>query len=388
VARRIAILGSTGSIGCQTLEVARELQSEIDVVALTANNSCGLLFRQARDFGVKHIGLGNECKIAAGDLPADAKLYRGIDGLSEIVSLANVDMVVFALFGAMGLKPLVAAIEAGKDIAFATKEALVAGGSLVMQLVRDNGVNFLPIDSEHNSILRCLAGREINTIRRIIITASGGPFRGFTREQLKDVTLDQALKHPIWAMGRRITVNSATMMNKALEMVEAHHLFGLSNRRLDVRIHPQGIFHALIELADGTLLAHLGLADMKLPIRFCLTYPDVPDSRNAPIRLDELHSLTFEKPDEKVFTTLALGRAAVDEDWSFSVALNAVNEVLVESFLADKIPFIGIIERLERAADGFSKYKCRPHTIDEVIALDAEVRVSTARDYLSPHSSD
>lgn len=376
VTKRIAVLGSTGSIGRQTLDVVRDLKGEVKVVALTANDRCDVILEQAREFGVRHIGLGETCCNNLTHLPVDAKIYAGIDGLCEIATLPEVDMVVFALFGAVGLKPLVAAIDAKKDIAFATKEALVAGGKLVIDLVRERGVNFLPIDSEHNSVWRCLTGRTSRMIRKVILTASGGPFHGFTREQLATVTPERALIHPIWEMGKRITVNSATMMNKALEIIEAHYLFDLPSEKLDVLVHPQGVVHAMIELGDGTVIAHIGRADMKLPIGYCLTYPFKPVTAEPAVDLTALAGLTFEKPDEEVFTPLKLGRRALASDWTFSVALNALNETLVDAFLDSRIPFISILENLDKAADGFDRYAGRPHNIDEVIALDAEVRES------------
>ncbi len=377
VSKRIAVLGSTGSIGRQTLDVVRELDGEVEIVALTANDSCDVLLEQASEFGARHIGVGDSCCQNPARISTEAKVYAGIDGLCEIATLPEVDFVVFALFGAVGLKPLVAAINAKKDIAFATKEALVAGGKLVTDLVRASGVNFLPIDSEHNSVWRCLSGRTTRMIRKVILTASGGPFRGYTRDMLRDVTLESTLKHPIWEMGKRITVNSATMMNKALELIEAQYLFDLPSEKLDVLVHPQGVVHAMIELGDGTVMAHLGRADMKLPIRYCLTYPFKPVSFEPSLDFSTLEGLTFEKPDEGVFSPLKLGRRALVSDWTFSVALNALNETLVDAFLDGRIPFIAILEILEKSADDFESYKGRTHTIDEIIALDAEVREKT-----------
>ncbi|MEP0814805.1 MAG: 1-deoxy-D-xylulose-5-phosphate reductoisomerase [bacterium] len=375
--KRIAILGSTGSIGRQALEVAREMAPDISVVALSAHSNADLLAGQGAEFGVRHFAIGDgNANDLAGKLPSGSKLYRGIDGLCELASLPDVDLVVFAVFGAAGLRPLVAAIEAKKDIAFACKEALVAGGELVMNLARRNGVAFLPIDSEHNSIWRCMKGRDASSIRRIVLSATGGPFRGWTRDRLSAVTINQTLAHPLWQMGKRITVNSATMMNKGLEIIEAHHLFGLPSDKIGVVVHPEGVIHGFVELSDGSFLAHASPADMKFPIRACLAWPDEPRADRPALDVSLFSGLAFESPDESVFAPLALARRALTEDWSFAVALNAANEVLVDRFLAGQIGFLSIIDGLLSAAESFHRHAGRPHTIDEVIALDAEVRQS------------
>lgn len=376
VRKRIAVLGSTGSIGRQTLEVAAEMKDGVEIVALSAYKNAELLVRQAYETGARTVCIadGEECAADIQSLlPTGTRLLTGIDGLCELATMPDYDMAVFAIFGSAGLKPLVAAIEAGHDIAFANKESLVAGGRLVMDLVRKNGVTLLPIDSEHNSVFRCLSGKKPGEVRGIILAATGGPFRKASRDELSKVTLKDALNHPVWTMGKRITVNSATMFNKALEIIEAHHLFGIDESAISVLIHPQSVVHGMVELADGTMMAHLAPPDMKYPIRHCLSYPAEPAcaAKMDPVLLANLE---FQIPDENVFTPLKLGRRAIKEDWTFAVAMNATNEILVDRFLCGKIGFTDILSELDSAAESFTMYRGRPHSIDEILALDAEIR--------------
>ncbi len=376
VRKRIAVFGSTGSIGRQTLEVAAEMKGGIEVVALSAHKNAELLVRQAHETGAHTICIADgeeSAPVIQSRLPAGTRLLTGMDGLCELASMSDFDLAVFAIFGSAGLRPLAAAIEAGHDIAFANKESLAAGGKLVMDLAAKHGVKLLPIDSEHNSVFRCLAGKKPGEVRGIILAATGGPFRKASREELSKVTLEETLNHPVWTMGKRITVNSATMFNKALEIIEAHHLFGIDESAISIFIHPQSVVHGMVEMADGTIIAHFAPPDMKYPIRYCLSYPDVPVIKSK-LNPALLAKLEFHVPDEDVFTPLRLGRRAIKEDWTFAVSMNATNEILVDRFLSGKIGFTDILSGLESAAESFGRYRGRPHTIDEILALDAEVR--------------
>lgn len=341
----IAILGSTGSIGTQALEVIASYPDKFDLQVITANNNADLLIEQAKQFKPNVVVIVREdlyekVKSALQDEPIH--VYTGEDVLAQVVAYQDVDVVLTALVGYAGLKPTLAAIDAQKTIALANKETLVVAGELVTKRAKEKGVNIYPVDSEHSAIFQCLVGEFHNPIEKIYLTASGGPFRGWSLEQLEKVTVQQALKHPNWSMGAKITIDSASLMNKGLEVIEAKWLFGLRSEQIDVIVHPQSIIHSLVQFEDGSMKAQMGLPDMKLPIQFALTYPD-RFLTDFP-RFDFLNypQLTFEKPDRKTFRNLDLAYEAMDLQGTAACALNAANEVTVQAFLEEKIAFLDI----------------------------------------------
>ncbi len=347
----IAILGSTGSIGTQALEVIASYPDKFDLQVITANNNADLLIEQAKQFKPNVVvivreDLYDKVKSALQDEPIH--VYTGEDVLAQVVAYQDVDVVLTALVGYAGLKPTLAAIDAQKTIALANKETLVVAGELVTKRAKDKGVNIYPVDSEHSAIFQCLVGEFHNPIEKIYLTASGGPFRGWSLEQLEKVTVQQALKHPNWSMGAKITIDSASLMNKGLEVIEAKWLFGLRSDQIDVIVHPQSIIHSLVQFEDGSMKAQMGLPDMKLPIQFALTYPD-RFLTDFP-RFDFLNypQLTFEKPDRKTFRNLDLAYEAMDLQGTAACALNAANEVTVQAFLEEKIAFLDIAKINEK----------------------------------------
>lgn len=347
----IAILGSTGSIGTQALEVIASYPDKFDLQVITANNNADLLIEQAKQFKPNVVVIVREdlydrVKVALQDEPIH--VYTGEDVLAQVVAYQEVDVVLTALVGYAGLKPTLAAIDAQKTIALANKETLVVAGELVTKRAKEKGVNIYPVDSEHSAIFQCLVGEFHNPIEKIYLTASGGPFRGWTPEQLEKVTVQQALKHPNWSMGAKITIDSASLMNKGLEVIEAKWLFGLATNQIDVIVHPQSIIHSLVQFEDGSMKAQMGLPDMKLPIQFALTYPD-RFLTDFP-RFDFLNypQLTFEKPDRNTFRNLDLAYEAMDLQGTAACALNAANEVTVQAFLEEKIAFLDIAKINEK----------------------------------------
>ncbi len=343
--KRISILGSTGSIGQQTLKVITEIETEIDIFALTANSSLELLLKQIRKFKPEYAVLMNEKK--ASELKYRLKdfptvVLSGMDGLINVATAQEVDLVVNSVVGSVGVKPTYEAIMAKKDIALANKETLVTAGSIIMREAAKNDVNILPVDSEHNAIFQALQGEKIADVKRIILTASGGPFREYNKEELNEVTVEQALDHPNWDMGGKITIDSATLMNKGLEVIEAKWLFGLSYDEIDVVVHPQSIIHSLVEYKDHSMLAELGLPDMKLPIQYALTYPQRIENNLEALNLAEIGKLSFEAPKKDLFPCLAYAYQAGKKGGTMPAVLNAANEVAVEAFLDDKIKFIAI----------------------------------------------
>lgn len=341
----IAILGSTGSIGTQALEVINAYPEFFDLQVITAGKNADLLIEQALKFKPNTVVITDETqfeKVKAALLNEDVHVYTGIEALCQVVESNEVDTVLTALVGYAGLKPTLRAIEAKKTIALANKETLVVAGELVTRLARENGVNIYPVDSEHSAIFQCLVGEFHNKIEKIYLTASGGPFRGWTMEQLQTVKREQALKHPNWTMGAKITIDSASLMNKGLEVIEAKWLFNLSPEQIDVIVHPQSIVHSLVQFEDGSMKAQMGLPDMKLPIQFALTYPDRFQTSFPRFNFMDYPQLTFEKPDRKVFKNLDLAYKAMDMGGTAACILNAANEVSVEAFLQDKIQFLDI----------------------------------------------
>jgi 1-deoxy-D-xylulose-5-phosphate reductoisomerase len=365
--RRILIVGSTGSIGTQALDVV-ERSAELEVAGLAAASSWELLLEQARDFRVERLALADpDAAARAGE---HARVLSGPEGLVELVVETDCDLVLNALVGSAGLGPTVAALGEGIDLALANKESLVVGGELVTALAEATGAAVIPVDSEHSALFQLLAGERPGTVDRLVLTASGGPFRG--RTDLEAVTVEEALAHPTWRMGGKITVDSATLMNKGLEVIEAHHLFGVPYERIDVVVHPQSIVHALVHLNDGASLAHLGYPDMRVPISYALHHPERADVPVPTLDLVELGELTFESPDEATFACLRLAREAARAGGTAPCVLNAANEVAVHAFLRGELSFTGIARVIEST---LAELPARPvrHFAD-LYAADGEAR--------------
>jgi len=343
----IAILGSSGSIGKQALEVIEAHADKFVVEVLTVNRNSKLLIEQAKKFKPNAVVIADASKfkeVKDALWEDDIKVYAGSEALSQVVEMKEIDVVLTALVGYAGLKPTLAAINAGKSIALANKETLVVAGEIVTQLAREKGVNIYPVDSEHSAIFQCLAGEFHNKIEKIYLTASGGPFRGKTIDDLKSVTKAQALKHPNWEMGAKITIDSASLMNKGLEVIEAKWLFALETSQIDVIVHPQSIIHSIVQFEDGSMKAQMGLPDMKLPIQYAIAYPNRIHSDFPRFNFMDYPNLTFEQPDRKTFKNLDLAFTALDRKGNTACVLNAANEVSVQAFLDDKIKFLDIAD--------------------------------------------
>ncbi len=372
--KRISILGSTGSIGTQTLEVIRTHSEDFKVAALCCGHNTELFRRQLKEFEPAFAVCAEEKDCL--DLAAEFKNISfdfGMRGLCAAAELPEADIVVNSLLGMMGLRPTLAALNAGKNIAFANKETLVAGGSLIINAAAENGVSLLPVDSEHSAIFQCLQG-SCSKIKKLLLTASGGPFRGFSREQLASVTRQQALKHPNWSMGAKITVDSATMMNKGLEIIEASLLFGVKPDDIEVYVHPESIIHSAVEFCDGAVIAQLGLPDMKLPIAYALSYPKRMSEVSRSLDLFEIGALHFERPDTGVFRCLELALFAINSGQAWQIAMNAANEEAVAAFLKDRISFIQISEVIEDTLSSASWGKIRD--IDSVFETERRSRAA------------
>src|SRR4051794_22036184 len=342
MARRLLILGSTGSIGTQALDILAD-DPELELVGLSAERSADALIEQATRFGVGRIALADpDAGARAAEQWTEGEVLTGAEGLVRLVIESGAELVLNALVGSAGLGPTVATLGEGIDLALANKESLVVGGELVTQLAEATGAQIIPVDSEHSALHQLIAGERAGTVDKLVLTASGGPFRGRTREQLEDVTIEEALDHPTWAMGGKITVDSATLMNKGLEVIEAHHLFGTPYRDIDVVVHPQSIVHSLILLCDGAALAHLGYPDMRVPISYALHYPERVDVPVRALDLAEIGALTFEPVDTEAFPCLRLARAAAEAGGTAPCVLNAANEVAVHAFLNGRLSFLGI----------------------------------------------
>ena len=349
--RRVLILGSTGSIGTQALDVVRR-SSELEVVGLSAGGDAESILSQARALGVERVALSDEPAAArASERWTGGEVLSGPEGIVRLITESACDVVLNAVVGSAGLAPSVAALGEGIDLALANKESLVVGGELVMALAEATGARIIPVDSEHSALHQLATSQAPGTIDGIVLTASGGPFRGRTRAELEGVTPRQALDHPTWAMGGKVTVDSATLMNKGLELIEAHHLFAMPYERIEVVVHPQSIVHALVHLNDGASLAHMGYPDMRVPISYALHHPDRADVPVARLDLAALGALTFEAPDEDTFACLRLAREAAAAGGTAPCVLNAANEVAVESFLAGGLAFTAIPAVIERALD-------------------------------------
>jgi 1-deoxy-D-xylulose-5-phosphate reductoisomerase len=372
--RTISILGATGSIGASTLDLIRREREAWDVVALTANCQTSELARLAREFGAKVAVVADESCLPELREALSGSGIEAAGGARPLVEAAKVpaDMTVAAIVGCAGLAPTMAAIEQGRTVALANKEALVSAGDVMMSAVARHGTTLLPMDSEHNAIFQCLAGNDPDQVRVITLTASGGPFRDWSLEQLAAATPAQAVKHPNWDMGAKISVDSATMFNKGLELIEAHHLFPVGLDRLRIIVHPQSIIHSMVEYRDGSTLAQLGPSDMRVPIASCLAWPARMDTPCAPLDLAAIGELTFRAPDEARFPATRLARQAAEAGGAMPAVLNAANEVAVAAFLSGKLPFTRIAVEVEKLMDRFAPPA--PASLAEVIAVDAEAR--------------
>jgi 1-deoxy-D-xylulose-5-phosphate reductoisomerase len=368
--KRLLILGSTGSIGVQALDVVARAGGELELVGLSAARSHDMLIEQAREHGVRRIALSDtDAAARAAEAWTAGEVLGGPEGLVKLVAESDADLVLNAIVGSAGLGPTIVALSEGIDVALANKESLVVGGELVTALAEATGAQLLPVDSEHTAMHHLLTGEPPGAVERLVITASGGPFRG--RTDLEHVTVEQALKHPTWSMGGKITIDSATLMNKGLELMEAHHLFGIPYDRIDVVVHPQSLVHALVALSDGSTKAHLGHPDMRVAIAYALHHPERAD---LPIETLDLvgRSLTFEAPDLETFPCLRLAREAALEGGTAPCVLNAANEVAVHAFLIGKLPFLGIPAVIEQTLERVPAM--RVHAFDSLYAADAEAR--------------
>lgn len=380
--KSVAILGSTGSIGTQALDVVRSFPDKFEVSALTASNSVDLLIQQALEFEPEVVVIIKEeyySRVKAALANTKSRVVAGEEGLIEAATLVGVEVVLNAIVGAAGLRPTVEAIKCGKDIALANKETLVMAGEFVMDLARKHNVRMLPVDSEHSAIFQCLVGED-NAIEKIYLTASGGPFRGKTAEELARVTRDQALKHPNWAMGAKITIDSASLMNKGLEVIEAKWLFDLELSQIDVIVHPQSIIHSIVQFEDGSMKAQMGVPDMKVPIQYALTYPERLKNDFKRFNFLDYAALTFERPDFDTFKNLGLAYDALKEGGNRCCILNAANEIVVDAFLQDKVSFLGMSDILEETLCHIGNSENL--NLNDYIAFDQESRL-VARDLIS-----
>ena len=371
--KKISILGSTGSIGTQTLEIVNA-NADIEVVGLAAGSNIKLLEEQIRKYKPKAACVFDKDKAAelrTKIADTDCKILEGMDGLIEIATLSDADIVVTAVVGMIGIKPTIAAIKAGKDIALANKETLVCAGHIIIPLVKESNVRLLPVDSEHSAIFQCLQGNEKNKIDKILLTASGGPFRGYTKEQLKNVTLEDALKHPNWSMGHKITIDSSTMVNKALEVMEAHWLFDVSVDDIEVVVQPKSIIHSMVQYEDGAVIAQLGTPDMKLPIQYALYYPERRYLKGDRLDFSKLTDIQLEKPDMDVFDGLRLGIEAGRIGGSLPTVFNAADEAAVAMFLNKEISYMQITAKIKEAMDSHKLIK-NP-SVDDILEIQREV---------------
>lgn len=376
--RRIAILGSTGSIGRQALEVIKSHQDKFSVEVLTAQNNADLLIEQSREFEPNVVVIANENlyeKVSLALDPLDIKVYTGEKALASVVEMDTIDVVLTALVGYSGLLPTIKAIESGKQIALANKETLVVAGEYITELAKEKAVNIYPVDSEHSAIFQCLVGEFHNPIEKIILTASGGPFRGKDREFLQSVTKKEALKHPNWDMGAKITIDSASLMNKGLEVIEAKWLFGLRQNQVEVVVHPESIIHSMVQFEDGSIKAQLGLPDMRIPIQFALSYPYRLKSDFPRCNFADHPSLNFEKPDLETFRNLQLAYNALERGGNMPCILNAANEIVVAAFLKDQIGFLQMSDIIASCMEKMP-FIAKP-ALNDYIATDKETRIKT-----------
>lgn len=375
MAKNIVILGSTGSIGTQTLEVVRRNKNRLHVEALSANSNVDLMEEQIREFRPKLCAMYDEksaeaLRIKTADL--GVKILSGMEGLEEIAAAEGADTVVSAVVGMIGINPAIAAIKSGKDIALANKETLVAAGDIIMKLVKEYDVRMIPVDSEHSAIFQCLNGESHESIEEILLTASGGPFRGKKTADLLNVTKEDALKHPSWSMGAKVTIDSASMVNKGLEVIEAMHLFGVSPDMIHVLIQPKSVVHSMVRFKDQSVMAQIGTPDMKLPIQYALTFPDRPSAAYEKLDFAKLSTISFEEPDLETFRGLALAFSAARSGGSMPAVFNAANEEAVDLFLHDKIKFLEIYEIIEKSLNT-TEFIAEPR-IEDIFEMEKNVR--------------
>lgn len=376
--KRIAILGSTGSIGKQSLEVIDNNQDKFEVEVLTANNNVDLLIQQAKKFQPNAVVIANTEKykyVAEALAPDPVKVYAGTEALNQVVQMDTVDLVLTAMVGYSGLIPTYNAVKAGKNIALANKETLVVAGEIITKLAREKKVDILPVDSEHSAIFQCLVGEFMNPVEKLILTCSGGPFRGKEESELQNVTVDNALNHPNWDMGEKITIDSATLINKGFEMIEAHWLFGVHQSKIDVIVHPQSIIHSFVQFQDGSIKAQLGLPDMRLPIQYALGFPYRIKNDFKRFSFTEFPNLTFEQPDTKIFRNLALSYEALNRGGNMPCILNAANEIVVKAFLNRKINFGDIPKIIEQSM--LKSVFIEKPSLDDLIQTNDETRQIT-----------
>ncbi len=372
--KRIAILGSTGSIGTQALNVIRRHADLFCAEVLCAGSNADLLIEQAREFSPNAVAIADESRYAYvcdALRDTDVKVYAGTEAIVGLMEMESIDIVLAAIVGVAGLRPTLHAIECGKPIALANKETMVVAGAIVTAKARQHRVPILPVDSEHSAIFQCLVG-EVSAVDKILLTASGGPFRGMKREELATVTLAQALKHPNWSMGRKVTIDSATLMNKGLEVIEAKWLFGVAAKDIVVHVHPQSIVHSMVQFADGSVKAQLGIPTMETPIQYAFSFPEHIESHLPRLDLFTQGALTFERPDMDTFRCLALAYKAIERGGNMPCVMNAANEVAVQEFLDGSIGFLDIADRVERAMQD-AQFMASP-TIDDLIATDKSIR--------------
>ena len=374
--KSVTVLGATGSIGASTLDLIRHHHDRYDVRVLTAGSNVERLIRLAQEFKPEYVAIANQKSITQLKSQCPDSKVISVDE----AALVDTDWTMAAIVGTAGLIPTMNAIQRGKQVAFASKECLVAAGNLMMRAVRDNGATLLPVDSEHNAIYQVFDDKQKSSVKRLILTASGGPFRGWNYEQMQTVTPAQAVAHPTWSMGAKISVDSATLMNKALEVIEAHYLFNLPSEKIDVIIHPQSLIHSMVEYNDGSILSQMGPSDMRTPIAYCLGWPERIDTSAPALDLETIQKLTFERPDTDKFKSLAMVRQVLREGQAACIVFNAANEIANQAFLDEKIPFLKIYDAIEE-----SLCKMGKRTIDnmeDVIALDHDTRHITLK-YIS-----
>lgn len=380
----ISILGATGSIGTQTLDVIRQERDKFSLEGISVNKNYGLTIRIINEFAPKYVAVMDEStcesiKNYCHEANKSTQVFYGMEGLNKIATIPDVDIVVTSIVGMIGLVPTLNAIKAGKHIALANKETLVVGGEIVMAEAKKNGVMILPVDSEHGAVFQCLQGNNGEEVDKIILTASGGPFRGKTTKDLTSVTCDDALKHPKWNMGKKISIDSATLMNKGLEVIEAHWIFGIDYKNIDVVVHPQSIIHSMVQYVDGSVIAQLGTTDMKLPIQYAINYPRREKRVVETLDFYNLGSLSFDKPDLETFKCLKLAYEAGNTGGTMPAILNGANEIAVELFLEKKISFLKIADIIEECMNKFS-YSSK-FTVEDILQTDSDVRKYVLKTY-------
>lgn len=379
--KKLSILGSTGSIGTQTLDIARENKSEFKVLGLTTNKNIELLKKQIHEFKPEAVAVMDKENADLLKEKVDVNVYSGIDGIIKIAKLSNTDTVVNSLVGSIGVLPTIEAIKSKKNIALANKETLVTAGSIVMDEIKKNDVKLMPIDSEHSAIFQCLNGENINDVNKITITASGGPFRDYDSKRLEKVSVKDALKHPTWNMGNKITIDSATLMNKGFEVIETHWLYNIGYDKIDVVIHPQSIIHSLVEFKDKSVLAQLGYPNMKIPIQYALSWPKRFNSNQKQLNLAEIKNLSFEKPDFNKFPCLKYAYEAGNIGGIMGAVLNAANEIAVYAFLDNKIKFLDIPKIIKKM---MTKHKTiKNPSLKQILEVDKKIRKETAKTILN-----